>query len=440
MPSGYPIPGSLQPISYQFKHTADTTADIMDVLVTSYIKKGVVIGFRFFPQADGYASQFSSNVTFCLNYAVYPGMYLRLTDNGATLVALQTDGTPPIVYGAATTAPFVRDYASCLIFWTPCLNQVEGISFIGFRTPTSDPIPPPTCILACQFSAIVTLSKDDVDGTLRLVAYQGARRGIPAQWVNAWQLLKYGGSNQWLAIADAAYSNVTENLRDTIFVALSPGQLFPIAYRPYNTINYAFAGQLALVVTERIPPGAYVWIVPNCAEESTARSGPSWKWTAPCDCPIRAGMVLDLTGLSMNAIPKANIGTLEAQGSWPTTDFDIYSFTVYAYSVNASTDDIIYPVTGVYSCDHDCQLPLGLTPGQNTPLLPWPSCASILPVDKCSIRPVRSWGAQRELLASLYPIRWLCQPLPSFRTASPCPEPPNGNCCVLAPSCIGVGC
>lgn len=454
MPTGLPIPGALQPIAYQYKHQSDEDAIVMDLLVTSYIKQNVVIGFRFFPRAEGYRSQFSSTVTFCLLTSLLPGQYVRLAKNGSELHLFENaDVTAvPKLAGKATTPPFVRDYASALVFWTPALNTVDAIAFIGFRVQVAAsaedaeiaddesaydylmPVPPPTDVLPCQFSTVVTLYMN-VTSELHLVAYSGKRTGIPGHWIDAWKILKLGGRNEWQPVPQIKYEETIDALRATLFVALNPGQVIPVAYRPYNPLDYGFAAQLSLMVTEAIPPNAYFWVAPNCSSVDTVRSGPVWKWVAPCDKPVLPGMVIDLTGLGLDKNAHANIGTLYVMGTWPVVDFAITSFTVYAYSENASTDATIYPVTAVYTCGSDCHLPLGLTPGQTVSALPWPACGAIIPLD-CT-RPVADWGVQRQIIANSQTERWLCQPLRCLRSASACPEPVYRGC-VDAPSTIGV--
>lgn len=457
MPVGFPIPGSLQPVGYQFQHSEADDAVVMDLLVTSYIKQGIVIGFRFYPQYDNYMSQYSSTVTFCLQANLYPGRYIRLTDNGAKLLLLSdVDSEPDLVLGVALTPPFVQDFASAYVFWTPCLNKMEGIAYIGYNVDTEcgatgstggstgdhnflQPCPPPTCVLPCQFATIVSICQFNTLGT-RLVAYNGVRRGIYAQWINAWQLLKLGGRLEWdPPISDELYIDSMDQLRRTFFVALTPGQLMPIAYRPNVLMEFGtFPAQFALVVTERVPPGAYVWVAANCSSVDTVLLGPTWLWRAPTNCPVHPGTVIDMTNLGFGFVPKVNIGTIETAGNWPTGDFTISSFTVYAFSENVWTLENIFAVTALYVCASDCQLPSCLIPGQTTSVLPWPDCASILPIDCYKAGSIVNWGVFRQQLANMTPIPWLCQPLPKFRTLTNCPQKPECcNTCVDTSSSIG---
>lgn len=456
MPEGYPVAGSLQPVAYQYLKTSSEDAPIMDLLVTTPIRRNIVLGFRFFPRSEGYLSQCSSTVTFTLRRALRPGSYLRLTDGGKTLVSYSSDPDSPKVVGNATTPPLIRDFSSCFVFWAPCLNKVEGISFIGLKVPVAYlrstchcyadddlscdeylyPLPPPTCVLPCQFAIVVTINTVAAP-EVRYVVYNGTKRGVPAKWIRAWQILKFGGRTNWAQVSQVSYDDFLDSLRATLFLALEAGQLFPIAYRPHTLECPDFPAQLSLVVTEEIPSKAVVWIVPNCSDVNNVRAEALWKWSAPKCETVCAGTVLDLSGLAYKHKPRASVGCIERTGSWPDCDFPITSFTLYAYSENASPDETIYPVTALYTCSYDCEIPFGLIPGQSMPKLPWPDCASILPVETCSVRPIRDWGCHRLLLASLCPIRWFCQPLPVFRVASLCPEPLN-CCCIDSPSTIGV--
>lgn len=438
--NGYPIPGTLQPVAYRARARnpplLGDSLDIMDLLVTTYIKSGVTIGFRFYPQTEGYLSGLSSTVCFKITSALNPGECIRLTDGGNTLKVVTFDPiTPYRVIGTSLAEVYVRDYASCYIFWTPCLNKVVGISYIGFRlfgglldAVGLAPFAPPACALPCQFGTIVSVTSDTApDAEGKYVYYDANTRGIPGDWINAWQLLKYNGNSGWTVANLSTYAVNVLALEKSFFVRLLPGQLLPIGYRPHFLDEVSGAAELVLVATKPIPPNTSVFIsvasdARNCQELDVL-----WVWTSP-DYYLLAGKTVNLRGLGYYGTPRVSVGTVVAAGTWPTSDFEITGFRVFSLSTAATPVDLTeYNVTALLCCDNACPIPEGLVPGFSMPSLPWPCCSSVLLIPPCKA-PIEDWECEQLRLAKQCPVAWNCQPAPVFPVFDPC-APPD-RCCV----------
>jgi hypothetical protein len=399
----------------------------MTLLVTTPIQRDVVLGFRFYPENESYLSPRSSTVTFVLRSSLKPGQTVQLENGGKTLT-LQKPTGPSYVLGSSVTPPIVRARASCFIFWVPYRNaQPAGIAAIGFDAAH---LPPP-CILPCEWTTRVNVPLEP-DAALHYMVYGNYNRlSIPSAWIHAYQLFKYAGARQWTAVDAATYDADVAYLRDNLYISLVPAQLLPIAYRPHDVENAAFAGTLVLVVTECIPATTQVWVVPNCSDETNVRGEALWLWTSP-NCDMVPGSVVNLTGLGWHHTPAASRGCVESIGTWPLEDFDITAFTLYSLPHEATNDDVSHAITALYPCSYACPIPTILIPGTSMAASPWPDCASILPIDFC--RSVNNWKCDRLRLLFLCPERWLCQPLPKFRTA-----PRQEECaCVETAAFMGV--
>lgn len=424
-----PVPGSFQPFGVIFSGNVGEDSDvnvIMTLLVTTRIQKDVVVGFRFYPETESYLSPRSSTVTFVLRSSLKPGQTIQLEDGGRTLVLLKPLG-PSYVLGSSVTPPIVRARASCFIFWVPYKQaQPEAIAAIGFDRA----VLPPTCILPCEWATRVNIPVD-ADASQYMVYGSDNRLSIPSAWIHAYQLFKYAGASKWTAVDAVQYDTDVVYFRDNLYVSLVPAQLLPIAYRPHDVENEAFAATLVFVVTECVPARTQVWIVPNCSDENYVREEARWIWTSP-ECDLVPGSVINLTGLAWRQDPHASVGCIETVGTWPDEDFNITAFTLYSLPRQATNDNVAHAITALYPCSYACPIPTGLIPGTSMAASPWPDCASILPINFC--RSMNNWKCDRLRLLFLCPARWLCQPLPKFRTA-----PRKEECaCVETAAFMGV--
>jgi hypothetical protein len=403
----------------------------MDLLVTRDLYRGTIIAFRFYPHDDGYLSFQSSSTAFPLSAPVTAGSFLRLRRGPGTTMELCTrtvTETTWTVSATATTRPAIPPYASCMVYSVPTCGAVEALSFIGVVDADGvEPIPPPTTVLPCQFAIIVDLFAPAVDGDY-YVYYRNGSLGIMGSWCAAWQLLKWPALGAWVAAGadevdpNAEYNDNVTLLENRLSVVLTPGQVTPIAYRPYNFVDApAFAAQWALVCTRTIPANTEIYIVPNRWLETVSKDDAWWVWSSSWDTP--AGTVIDLTGLGpapMFGSPSASVGgisTLPARA----TGVDVLAFTAFsvAFTTAAPADDAhrAVPITATYSCSYRGEKPANLQPGVAMLRQPWPTCASILPVSSCGRVPLVT--ASAAALNNMCPVRWVLQVLPTFRIQLP---------------------
>jgi hypothetical protein len=402
----------------------------MELLVAAPVAvRGGVLGFRFFPQTEGYLSCRSSTVMFMLTKDLTVGSYLRLTDGGSTLLQVSTPAcdscttiapaSPDTIVGTSTTAPGIADFASCYVFWTHACSTThpQGVAFVGFALANNvlQPTAPPEHVLPAEYCTVVSTSAVSGEST-QYMRYAGDPR-IHGSWKHAWRQLKYGGYEDWVLLRASSYADAMASLRLELFVGLEPGQLTPIAYRPHALVDTGFAAQLVVVATAPIPACAVVYIVPTLTGAGSVsgniEDGCAWVWRAPSHAPVPVGTVIDFRGLGFNnTAPRASCGTLTRSGMWPDEDFAVHGFTLYNKDAMA--------ITAVYSRGHAFPIPDELTPGFSMPLRPWPTTSSVVPIHMVHQRPIRDWPCEQVRLNHMDPVRWVYQPLPAFRTFNAC--------------------
>lgn len=425
-----PSVGSLLPVAYTAS-SSFATLEIMDLLVTTPIARGVMLGFRFYPHADGYNSAAASAVAFSLDASLAAGDVVRLARNAVsgTDLILDPAGAATTI-GHATTVPSITAISSCMVYWAPNLQTLRGISWIGLRdtavAPVTEPIPPPTSVVPCQFAFFV----DRYTAAQGYVFYDPSAYvpNIPGTWINAWQVLKFSAG--WVA-ADAAvdaYAATVDAATDVLYVSLTPGQLTAVAYRPYDfAAAPAFAAQLVLVLTSCVPPGTVVYITGNDWGGTSVGVADAWfVWTSPPTTFLPPGTVVDITNLlppPSASAPTASVGTmaLGAGHAAVAPNTDITAFTAYSASV---ADSANHPVAAVYPCAYRGIIAAGLQPGMSILQTPWPDCSAILSFQTC--KRICDWPCEQTVLNRTAPVRWLLQPTPSFVQCGPsCPV-----CCV----------
>ena len=477
---GCPTPGSLQTLGIRItENWSERSVPMLDALVTSYIRHGIVVGFRFLRQDEDYKSPHAANAMFTLTSSLLPGTFLRLEDSGKSLLSYESlhgigDGK---VVGTSCAAVNVSRNSSCFIFWAPNpALAVEGISFIGFRAEGGlCALTPSECSLPCEFITIMDLpetktfscdcdcsvstnSSSDISSSqtedsstdsssstssssfeakhVSYMVFAGSRRAISGTWVHAWLQFKYAAAGgKWKNSSLHSYDSAVEDLARSLFVCPLPGQLIPLAYRPCAVSEKRdrrdeqeiFPAQLAVLVTSPIPPRTNVWIVPNCSNESSVREEALWLWTSPCKAWVPAGVTITYYSLAYDRQPRASIGKISKSGLWPTRRFSIEAFTLYgmAREVPSSgacvvSEPLAYAITSVYTCNYGCELPSGLVPGESISSRPWPCHAAVLPVENCRARGIpRDWLFEKLKLLRTSPVRWICQSVPSFRRLEP---------------------
>lgn len=402
-----PVAGSLLPIAYITSGVL-TEENLLDLLVTTNITAGVVLGFRFFPGTEGYQSRYSSSVSFVLPQNILAGGFLRLRYDAPGVVLLyKANGSVPewATIGNATQAPALTANCSCLVYWSPDKCTTGGIAFIGIRTAetvtleNAAPVPPPCSVVPCEFQIV----RPAPGGPSTWIALQDYV--VPGKWINAWQIAKW--SSGWTDGDPTGYELVVDNLEATLHVSLQPGQLIPVAFKPYLSAEptSSFGGEWALVVTEPIPANTSFYLFSNAWDLDEARDNLTVRWTTRTCVP--AGTVVDIVGFGTNAW-RASIGHITViMPGLPAGD--IYGLTAYTAEGHA--------ITATYTCVYEGPVPTDLIPGVSMPARPWPNCASILPTSPC--HRVCNWLCERVLLNALTPKRWITQPLPAFLACKP---------------------
>lgn len=403
-----PSAGSLLPVAY-----STSLEEVMDLLVTREIAAGVALGFRFYPQNDGYMSFASSAVSFILNTSLAAGNFVRLLRGAAGGMVLQwrESGGAFATLGLASTLPNIGANYSCFIYWAPNFQTLSGVASIGLVDGGVDPIPPPPEALSCAYQIIA----DVPTGTNNYIYYNSAanRRAIPADWPKAWQVLKWGAG--WTAAEDpgTAYDTTVYDAEEELYIAPEPGQLSAIAYRPYDSVGApGFGGQWAWMATQPIPPGTLVYIKANDWVTGATVLDANWSWTSPSTAYLPAGTVIDITGLGTAV--AASIGTA-ATIAVPAGD--LTAFTAYT----ADTLPTTTPITATLPCAYRGLVPECLVPGLTILARPWPDCSSILALQTC--RRVCDWQVELVRINSACPVRWIIQTLPSYVTClKGCPQ------------------
>lgn len=414
----WPEPGSILVLGYAYMAT---DGPLLDALVTTRIIRRTLLGFRFYPRTEGYLSTNSSSVGFVITADLLPGSFLRLQftdDGGMRLLARTSDSSDWIAVASdATTAPAIPVRASVYLYWaapgsSQCPQPISSFSF----TVEDEPEPVPPCVLPCKWQLIQPAPDTPND---YLVA--DITTGVPGSWHGgAWQVLKWG--QPWTAGVNSpgAYAAAVESVEDGLYVAVQPGQVAILAYRPYDPVRApAFGAQLVFVLTTCIPAGTQLSIFVANPVWSTDLE-PSWTWTAPPGADLCPGTCVDLTQLGTgdafdNPRPRASIGTL-VTGSGRPVDGPITAFVI------TSSADASSAVTAMLPCSYGGLVPSCLVFGFSILCRPWPDCASRIVAPSC--KHVADWPLETVLLARACPVRWLMEPSPCFAT--------NTGCC---PSC-----
>ena len=473
-----PGPGSLQAFGLQFTRSRSAHHfPVMDVLVTTGIRRGVVLGFRFFKRDEDYLSPKSTSVTFTLTECVLPGAVLRLNDCGRSLVMRRDECVWKPVAARASVPVAVPSQPCCFIFWLPRAREVSGISFIGFSEKARPTLPPPVHVIPCEFSTLIdapctdftaacvsdsdseddtSLCTDDADDAPSAagqscnpfyMVFNGPCRGIASSWIRAWQHFKYTHVNKWACCSLYRYENLVQEIANTLYVCPVPGQLIPLAFRPCEgdeAGETAFPAQLVALVTAPLPPATRVWLVPNCSNVENVRAEALWQWVSPSKLWVPAGVSVVFSGLAAHHHPRASVGHITRSGSWPSHSFSISAITLYGMGLitpGTRSPDChadAHAITGVYTCGSRAGLPPGLVLGESVPATLWPCSSSIVPMDSCTGRIPRDWLCEKLKLLKTKPVRWVCQPIPVFKRAhghhqnqegtSPIVGPMSGAC------------
>ncbi len=403
--SSCPVPGSLLPIAFITSGVL-ANENLMDLLITTNIAAGVVVGFRFFPNTEGYLSRYSSSVSFVLPQNILAGGFLRLIyDAPGVALLYKAIGSEVawITIGTATQAPALTANCSCLVYSSPNKCAVEGISFIGIRTSEAidgtSPVTPPCCVVPCEFQTVQPAPADPDT----FIVLHGST--VPGNWRKAWQILKWGSG--WTSGVPAAYEGLLTALEAALHVSLEPGQLIPVAFKPYRSApeTSSFGGEWALVVTEAIPANTSFYMYANAWDPTDAEDNLTLRWSTRVCVPV--GTVIDIVGFGTNAF-RASFGSITVTAPGLPSG-DIYGLTAYTEEGNG--------ITALYTCVYEGPIPACLVPGVSMPARPWPNCPSILPASAC--RRVCNWLCERALLNSQTPHRWVTQPVPAFAACSP---------------------
>ena len=467
--AGCPVPGSLQVLGMRItKSFGKVRFPVLDALVTTYIRRGIVIGFRFLRRDEDCMSPRAVNVMFTLTTCLRPGTFLQLGESGRVLLSYESlHGTEGVVVGCSRTMLHISKNSSCFIFWVPNPALApEGISFLGFHTKKAHAVMPQERTVPCEYTTVVNVpacaqlssssstdssccresESDDEDAETShhklkepnpfYMVFGGSTRAISGTWLHAWQQFKYAATGQkWRYCSLYRYNEAIDDLARSLFVCPVPGQLIPLAYRPCAEGEEdggeedcgvtSLPAELAVLVTAPIPPRTNVWIVPNCSNETNVREEALWLWTSPCRDWVPAGTTIAYGRLAHGYQPCVSIGTIVKSGLWPTRGFFIRAFTLYgmAREVSSSTTscaDAAYAITAVYTCEQGCELPRSLVLGESIASRPWPCDAAVLPVENCRARRIpRDWLVEKVKLLHARPVRWICQPLPIFRRLEP---------------------
>lgn len=409
--------GYVMPVAY-YPRKPDTPPTVMavaDFIVTHDLESRTVLAFRFYPQGDGYQSTAASTATFTTTATVYEGTFLRLTYNttgGMTLSNRYPNTSDWRNVGTVDVAAYVCTNATCFVYTSAGSCVLKAVCCIQLASVDDAPPCFPEDVLPCKYVVVQPKPSNSTS-----YVYAKGVTAIKTDWrQGAWQALKWGPS--WTSNDDAmdGYNETVDNLENGMRVVLTPGQLVPIAYKPYYaTSSPSFPGEVACVVTSRIPPRTNVSLY--CYKWLDGANVPTYSWESPGTSGVDAGTVLVLGGLGTS--PRATYGSLVVVNT-PLLGKDMTAFTL----ADASGT---YHVTAVYSCSYRGKVPRGLQPGVSLLAKPWPDGPSILCIGSC--KPICNWLQEMIALNALCPTRWLCQPLPAFR----CCERGCGCSCSCGP-------
>lgn len=406
--------GYIMPVAY-YPHKYDETAElaIADFVVTYDLCARTVLAFRFYPQGDGYQTTSASTATFTTRLTVLEGTFLRLsysTTGGMVLSNRKQHAGSWTEVGTVDVAAYICANATCFVYTMAGSCLLKAICCFQYDTAPCFP----DDVLPCKYVVVQPKPKEPQASYV----YAKGVVAIKTDWrQGAWQALKWGPTWTITATADASYSSTVDAFENDMQVVLTPGQLLPVAYKAYYaTASPSFPGEVACVVTSRIPPRTNVSLY--CyAWKRSGDNTPTYTWRSPDTFGIDAGTVIVFGGLG--TYPRVTYGSL-VTASTPPLLVDMTAFTL-ADSSGA------YAITAVYACSYTGGVPPCLQPGVSMLARPWPDCPAILCVSSC--KPICDWLVEMIVLNASCPTRWLCQPLPAFR----CCERACGCSCSCGP-------
>ena len=435
-----PGPGSVVPVAIRVRFDqSHNNSQVLRVVVTTPIRAGTVLGFRFYTPTDGYLSPYSTTVTFATSAVLAPGDFLQIErlapGSGTALVCIQfpepcSEPVCTVVGSTTTDLPNTLNGNSCFMYYAPtkCGAPIVALAVVTGSGPgASDPIYlPPPCTLPCQyaFSPNVPVGPS-VDYLVLGPGVEEAKGGaIPGTWSAMWQLARY---RAWAAYDETVrpWRTIVNALSGGLYLAPPPGAMIPLGARSYLA-GSSFLAQLVLVATTTIAAGTVFQVSASTAIDPA----PYWEWTSPLDADLPPGSVVDMSGLGLVAgsVPSVNVGTIVALEVVDPPDGNLTEFTVFTVNpCNAEDSAARSYVTAVYTCARptgDC-LPPGLVVGTDMPAAPWPAPAAVLlPVS--GIKPT-AWPMAAWALNHVCPVPWTIQPVPCFRTSISCTDNARGS-------------
>jgi len=395
----------------------------MDLLVSRCVGCGTQVAFRFYPHSEPYQSPLSTTVSFNLRMPLPAGSFLRLAENVdvAQMVLLWRQQWEAS-WTAAADAPsaWVPRPASPSVFVSFCTPAtsckpvtVSAVCALGIALPASPPTFPPECVLACRYS----ITAASAEPTPAFVYSPGQR--VPGHWDAAWQTLRWAGG--W-ATGVANYAATVELAENNLGIQVLPGQMVPVAFRPYDVVlNPQFPAAAGFVVTSCIPAHTVVQVWCNAWDAGNAASTAWLTWTAG-NQDVPPGRVVAFYRFGGDRAPLATCGTL-TNGATFLPLSSIHSLTLFARTASGT----VLPCTGIYTCAYTGVVPVPLQTGQSIREAPWPNTASIACVDVCARTPDWPGKLNRVPLA-----RWVDQPMPGSVVVTPCIEP---RACGAEPGC-----
>jgi hypothetical protein len=424
--------GMLLPLAYA-PTAASLSAPIvdgllLDCLVTALVYAGTVVNCRLYPQSEGYSSTSAVMISFISTACMWPGDLLRVAvvavDGGAAgLFELQHRQRNSEWVRIADAVPIrigFSDTCTCYVFFTTnasgACEPVAPVCAIGLRTRVGEgepiePILPPPCVLPCTATVVADVAPGDTG--VWFTAHIGdallQNTSVPADWRNAWTLVKWSAA--WASTADlAALTSAVEVVEDALAIRLVPGQLMPVAFRAYELVLAPTnPGEAAFVVTRRVPPTTTVYIWANAWADIDVNSVLSppwwWSWTSPPTC-LEPGTVVTLSGLGAPFTPRASTGTLIASTSVPLVS--ITALTLFSLDLRPKA----WPITGIYTCAYESSLPDEFVLGESIRAVPWPIAPSIIQPSPCTR--IDDWACERFAIAHAPVQRWTCQAPPLF--------------------------
>jgi len=395
--------GLLEPLAYAPYNSGPNGGPVIDLLVTGCVRFGSTISFKFYPNGESPFSPFATTVSFILGVNLFAGQFIRLVNNSTdSLMSLvyRSKGAPNfnLAAGASVNIAF-SPYSTCYVFVQKespvCAIGVVNLS-LGFPIFPANLLP--------QYTVTATLANSSSDFVY--VQNDGDPIYIPANWTNAWQVIR--PTDNWLEAGLVNYAADVKAVEDELTICLLPGQLTAIAFRPYTeTVGSVWtAGIWSLLVTSAISPNTIVYLVGNSWASFLMTHDPWFTWTSGAN-EIPTGTVITFSNLGSEYIPCASVGTIVTSGGLlPDPIVALTAVSVYVDS------DRIYTSAGTYTADYDGTYPNDLVFGATIRACLWPSGASIITPSldcKKECNPtILSLVANSKTL-----VKWIAQPIPS---------------------------